>query len=333
MVCAPNTANLHSIMDLLQSFLRLIRWKNLVIVLLTQWFIWACVVFPLDNLMGQKIFLSPINFTLLSLSTLLIAAAGYIINDYFDIRIDMINRPEKVIVGAIIRKRWVMFWHSLFNVIGITIAFYLAYHAQKWWLPFLQIMCTVILVVYSVKWKREYVIGNFIVSLLTGLTVMIIALYEIQIYPFINFHFFIYDYQILIVNPFWVIVMYAYFAFMLTWIREIVKDMEDIKGDANEYCNTMPLKIGLKKTVAFVRLLSVFTIIPLLVSSIKLLTTAWYILGIYLIIAIIIPLILWNRFLLQQTTQVHFAKASRYLKLLMIIGIFSLLLYYYLQYF
>ncbi len=319
-------------MKLLSAFFRLIRWKNLVIVFLTQWFIWGCVVYPLDLLLGKEVFLHSFNFLLLSFSTLLIAAAGYIINDYFDVRIDIINRPEKVIVGNIIKKRWAMFWHSFFNVVGIVLAVYLSFLARKWWLPLLQILCSVLLVIYSVKWKREFVIGNFIVSVLTGLTVLIIAFYEKIIYNFVASGFFIYDYDILIVNPFWVIVMYAYFAFMLTWMREVVKDMEDIKGDADEKCKTMPLQIGLRKTVFFVRLLSILSILPLLVSGVKLLTTTWYILGVYLIVALVVPLILWNRFLAQKTTQEHFAKASRYLKWLMIAGIFSLLVYYFLQY-
>src|SRR5690606_31742391 len=130
-------------MNLIVAFLKLIRWKNLLIVLMTQLFVWFCVIYPLDSNNNIELFLYPFNFAILLLSTLLIAAAGYIINDYFDVKIDNINRPEKVIIGKMIKRRWAMFWHSLFNVLGIFLAVYLALQMGVWWLPLLQLLCSI----------------------------------------------------------------------------------------------------------------------------------------------------------------------------------------------
>jgi 4-hydroxybenzoate polyprenyltransferase len=319
-------------MKTITSFFQLIRWRNLLIVFLTQWFIWQCVIHPMENREQIPVFLSAGYFLLLSLSTLLIAAAGYIINDYFDVKIDVINRPQKVIVDKVISRRAAILWHSFFNVAGFLLALYLARKMGNYYVVVIQLVCTLLLWFYSTHFKRQFVIGNVVVALLTALTVLILAVYEPALYPFVNFDLFLKVGTRLLVNPFGVIAVYTYFAFMLTWMREIVKDMEDFKGDAEDGCITMPIKIGLQKSTRLIVFFGIITILPLLVAAIKLCSGAWAVLGIYIIAMLIVPLAAWLWFLPRKSTVQHYGKASKYIKFIMISGIASLLLYYWLQY-
>ncbi len=319
-------------MILLRAFFQLIRWRNLLIVFLTQWFIWQCVIHPMESWSSVPVFLNAFHFLLLSLSTVLIAAAGYIINDYFDVKIDVINRPQKVIIDNIISRRVAILWHSLFNVLGFLLAFYLAWKLHNYFVVSIQLVCTLLLWFYSTSFKRQFVIGNVVVAILTGLTVMILAVFEPALYTHINFNYFLHAHNRILVNPFGVIAVYTYFAFMLTWMREIVKDMEDFKGDAEDGCVTMPIKIGLQRSTRYIILLGILVVIPLTVAGIKLFSGNWSVLGIYIFAALIIPLILWMILLPRNTTAKHYGLASKRLKFIMLAGIASLLLYFWLQY-
>jgi len=316
----------------LPAFFRLIRWRNLLIVFLTQWFIWLCVIRPMAAWSSVPVFLTTPRFLLLGLSTVFIAAAGYIINDYFDVKIDVINRPHKVIIDKVISRRAAILWHSLFNIAGFLLALYLARALQNYRVVSIQLACTLLLWFYSTHFKRQFVTGNVVVALLTGLTVMILAVFEPALHPHVNFRYFLNEQGRVLVNPFGVIAVYTYFAFMLTWMREIVKDMEDFKGDAEDGCVTMPIRIGLQRSARYVILFGVLAILPLLAAAIRLFSGNWSVLGLYIFLCLIIPITFWLFFLPRKATARHYGTASRWLKFIMLAGIASLLLYYWLQY-
>src|ERR1041384_459546 len=102
----------------LRAWLRLIRWPNLLIIALTQLVAWWCVVLPLQ---GPHV-LTLRNFSLLCISTVLLAAAGYIINDYFDISIDIINKPDKVVLERHIPRKLAVIVHPVLNIIALVLA-------------------------------------------------------------------------------------------------------------------------------------------------------------------------------------------------------------------
>lgn len=311
------------------AWLRLIRWKNLLIVFFTQLLAWACVLLPMKQYTSTPLLLTPVNLLCLALSTVLIAAAGYIINDYFDIKIDIINRPEKMVLEKRIPRKWGIILHTLLNIIGLLLAAYVARQAGHYeWLA-LQLCCTFLLWFYSARFKRQYIIGNVVVALLTALTILTLMIYEPAMRPYINQNYFLQTPEKWIINPVWVLGVYTYFAFMLTWMREIVKDMEDFKGDAEEGCVTMPIKIGLLKSARSSQLLGILAITPLIIGSIKLCNKEWWALGIYMIVAVVLPLALWIITVNNKATTYHYAKASRNLKLIMLTGIGSLLIYYF----
>ena len=308
------------------SWLRLIRWKNLVIIFLTQFLAWRCIILP-----GDPEILTPVNFILLSVSTMLIAAAGYIINDYFDIKIDLVNKPDKVVLEKVIPRKQAIITYTVLNLIALILAGVVAIQAHHLeWLMF-QLCCTLLLWFYSTNFKRQYITGNVVIALLTALTIIVLILYEPRMHPGVLFRkgvaFPSLNERFLIVDNGWVLCFYAYFAFMLTWMREIVKDMEDIKGDEAAGCMTMPIKKGLKYATRFTILLSLLVIIPLAIAVFNL-RYDWLGLPLYITLLIIVPLIVWSVFLVRKFTVQHYHNASRGLKIIMIIGICSLFIYH-----
>ncbi len=289
-------------------WLQLIRWKNLLIIFLTQFLAWWCVILP-----GAPQVLTCTNFLCLALSTMLIAAAGYIINDYFDIKIDSINKPQKMVLEVSIPRKQAIIAHTILNVIAILLAAYVAAQAHHFEWLLLQGCCSLLLWFYSTHFKRQYVTGNVVVAILTALTIVSLVIYE----P--SMHYF----------PKMVLLVYAYFAFMLTWIREIVKDMEDHIGDQTEGCVTMPIKKGLDYSTRFCIVLSVLVMLPLGYASITLFQRNYTLLSLYITAVLIIPIITWCLFLPWKTTTQHYHKASSGVKAIMLLGICSLLIYHF----
>ncbi|MBS1585412.1 MAG: geranylgeranylglycerol-phosphate geranylgeranyltransferase [Bacteroidetes bacterium] len=311
------------------AWLQLIRWRNLVIIFLTQLLAWACVIIPSRHFEAVPYLLGPVYFLLLALSTVLIAAAGYIINDYFDIKIDAINRPGKVVLEKQIPRRKAIIAHTLINIIALVLAGIVARRAGHYeWLA-LQLCCTLLLWFYSTDFKRQFMSGNVIVAILTALTIITLILYEPAMHHYIGRFYFLFGNGKKFVNPVWVLGVYAYFAFTLTWMREIVKDMEDYKGDAEQGCVTMPIKWGLKRSAQLTQLLGVAAVIPLLVASYKLCMAKWWFMGLYTFIALAIPIIIWILFLQRRATTQHYHAASRWLKIIMVSGVGSLIIYYF----
>ncbi|XZF13844.1 geranylgeranylglycerol-phosphate geranylgeranyltransferase [Chitinophagaceae bacterium MMS25-I14] len=312
------------------AWLRLVRWKNLLIVFLTQLLIWWCVLLPMQRFLHLNLLLHTVNFLCISLSTVFIAAAGYIINDYFDIKIDIINRPEKVVLEKRIPRRMAILSHSALNILALVLAAIVAiqvHHPE--WLA-LQLCCTVLLWFYSTHFKRQFMTGNVVVALLTALTIVTLLLYEPSLHSYITQPAFLDDFtEYRIPNPVWVLGVYAYFAFVLTWMREIVKDMEDFKGDAEQGCITMPIKWGLLRSVRFTQGLAFFAVVPLLIASVRLCLSSWWPLGTYTAAALIVPIIYLAIQLPKKATSQHYHNASRQLKIIMVLGIGSLIIYFF----
>jgi 4-hydroxybenzoate polyprenyltransferase len=302
----------------LMAWFRIIRVNNLLIIFLTQLLAWGCVIAP----SGHQL-LGIANFLCISLSTVLIAAAGYIINDYFDIKIDLINRPEKVVLEKSIPLRQAIFAHVVLSLAALLLAGMVARQAHHYaWLS-LQAVCTFLLWLYSAYFKRRFLIGNVLISILTALTIITLIVYEPWLYPYLHLGFTV-DGNI---NPVWVLWFYAYFALMLTWIREIVKDMEDYKGDAEQGCVTMPIRWGLKRTSVFVQILATVTQVSLLVACVACVAGGWWLLGLYVAAALIVQLLRWQLFFSKGASSEHYHKASAYLKIIMLAGVGSLVIY------
>jgi 4-hydroxybenzoate polyprenyltransferase len=293
------------------AWLKLIRWQNLLIILLTQLVVWYCLLLP-----QGPVVLNFAHFLLLSGSTVLIAAAGYIINDYFDIKIDQVNHPEKVVLGKSIVRKHAIIAHTIINVIALAMAGYVAAFAHHYEWLLVQLGCTGLLWFYSTTYKRQYISGNIIVSALTSLTVVILYVYEPAMTNFSA------------TLAVWILGVYTFFAFMLTWIRELVKDMEDMEGDAAEGCVTMPIEKGLQYAARFATVLAVLVIIPMLISAAALYHHGYTAMTIYVVALLALPLTAWIWYLWQGIANpAHYHKCSRILKMIMVSGVCLLLIY------
>jgi 4-hydroxybenzoate polyprenyltransferase len=199
----------------LGSWLRLTRFWNLVIIAFSQYFAAFILIDP-KTIVDWRLFV-------LSASTVLIAAGGYVINDYYDVKIDLINKPERVVIGIGVTRRYALLFHTVLSMTGFVLGLFLG-----WKIAAVNLMSAFLLWWYSNDLKRQPFIGNLVVAFLTGFSIEIInLLFRID-------------------NAF--VTIYALFAFYMTLIREIVKDMEDLKGDNTFGCRTLPIVWGLRKT-------------------------------------------------------------------------------------
>src|SRR5205823_514428 len=156
------------------------------------------------------------------LAALLVAAAGYIINDYYDVKIDAINRPDRLVVGRVLRRRHAMLAHLLLSGVGVVLA-----AALSWRLGGVTLGAALLLWGYSARFKRIALVGNLSIA---ALTAALVLLPELQLLTG--------------QRAVW---LYALAAFLLTVVREIVKDIEDMRGDAQHDCRTLPLVWGVAR--------------------------------------------------------------------------------------
>ena len=309
-------------MKLLTAFFKLVRYPNLLYIGLTQFLLQYCVVAPLLRFNGEAPSLSPLSFFLLSFSTVLIAAAGYIINDYFDINIDIINKPDKMVLDKIINRRWAMAFHTIFNMAGVSIGFIVAWRIGQIYLGFTQVFCSLLLWFYSTSFKRQVLIGNVMISLLTALAVVVVGFYEKQIYESFE----------AIMSPvgrklIQIIGVYALFAFMISLVREIVKDLEDMIGDSKDGCRTIPIVWGVlpAKRLCYGLLLALQVLI--LLTELRIALVGWYGAIIYLLVLVQLPCLYIYIQLKKAHLPEHYHKVSSMVKVIMLTGILSMIFF------
>lgn len=302
-------------MKLITAFFRLIRWQNLVFIGLTQGLFYTCVY--------HSIFVAAHNTSQLfwiMAASILIAAAGYIINDYFDLNIDLINKPTKNVINLVISRRWAIAWHFILNIaaIGCTV---LAVSFQKWYLILANIACILLLWFYSTSFKRQFLIGNIVIGVLTAWTILVIF------YTFVPLYSAIGTQDLSTVKLFRAAFLYAGFAFVITLIREAVKDMEDMKGDARYGCKTLPIVAGITATKIYTMVWTIVLIGALVVLQLYVLQFNWWWAVIYSLLTVILPLIYFSTLLFKANTTEDFKKLSAYTKWIMLAGILSMIFF------
>jgi len=173
----------------MKEFLKLIRWPNLGIIVLTMVLMRYAILQPVlgklqvtlidmpGTISAMSLQLPLPDFIILVIATVLITAAGYVINDYFDIKTDLINRG-KVIVGTSIPRRKAMLWHNILNVAGVALGFFVSWRTGYFWMGILFLLVSGMLYFYSASYKRQFLIGNIVVSLLTAMVPMLVILFE-----------------------------------------------------------------------------------------------------------------------------------------------------------
>jgi 4-hydroxybenzoate polyprenyltransferase len=304
------------------AFFRLIRWPNLLFIALTQALFYFCILIP-SFYQGHPVLeniLKPNDFILLSLSSVLIAAAGYIINDYFDLNIDRVNKPGKVVVEKVIKRRWAIVWHLVLSGLGIFIGFYLSWKLRNIFIGPSNLVCVLLLLFYSTTFKKKLLIGNILISLLTSWVIGVLYLCEFRLHRFVNPEF-----HGALSRVYKFAVVYASFAFIISLVREVVKDMEDMEGDSRYGRHTMPLTWGLNATKFFCATWLIILLAALIFIQFYVLQYRWWLTIISTCFLVISPILRVLKKLYSATEPAHFHQLSSIIKSIMMMGILSMI--------
>ncbi len=299
------------------AYLRLVRWPNLLIIGLIFLLAKTQLVDVMSDNSGIESCLSNLHWLLVALATIFIAASGYVVNDIFDQAIDRINKPNKMIVGKLIseEKAWNLYYGL--GSVGLGLGIWLCWQMGNVSNSLIFMLAAGGLYFYSYLYKRQFLIGNVVVAMLAALV------------PFMPVYLYIMcrpdTWMQLPWNP--LLVAFAFFSLLVTLIREIIKDMEDMKGDQLLRCRTMPIVIGTKLTKVVVVLL-----VGVLIGAIGKLQHAWWLEGdklvlIYFAIAVQLPSVLLIGQVLRSDSNEEFHRASNLTKLIMLGGILSMIVF------
>lgn len=336
-------------MNPIVAFIKLIRLPNLVIIVLTQYAIRYGIIYPILLSVSEHVEIglqmTELDFFLLSLSTVMVAAAGYIINDYFDVKVDRVNRPNSIIVGKHFKRRLAMGAHIIISSIAILLGAYLAYKVGNLKLVFIQVASIGALWYYSTMFKKQVLVGNFIVALLAALVPFVAGLYELILQhanidasvnsllfyleadtPFASVKFVLSE---VFRNIMYWVLGFSLFAFISTVVREIIKDIEDYEGDKKYYSNTLPVVYGKAKAKIVAQIIAVIMIGLigyLQYIQLQAKDTSSFI---YFLFTIQVPLVYVIYKLKVATEKSDFTKLSGYLKLIMLMGILYTAYFYY----
>lgn len=306
------------------AFFKLFRVGNLFMTACLFYIVRYGLFTPLYSSLGLSPQLSHIEFFFLTLSTILTMAAGYLINDYFDVGIDRINHPQTVYVGNVMTAE---FANALFYVISMA-AVIIGFILGKWVefvnLGSIYIVASLALYFYSLRYKRRVFWGNFVIALLSGYLIIHIWLFE-----FFALHrnidmFFEAQRMKWFQRTNFMVFFYAGFSFLISFIREVVKDMEDQRGDEAEQCKTLAIVLGVRRTkillwtMTFLLLAGVGVFQYFLVAM-----QGWYyVLSLLILVQIPLAVLMLKLQRVETTKQYH--RISTGLKIIMFLGILSL---------
>ena len=312
-------------MKLVGAFFKMIRVPNLFFIVLTQLLFHAAILDKLLFPAGSRPLLDGWDYIFLSVASVLIAAAGYIINDYFDVNIDQVNKPKGNVVDVIVSRRWAMALHFVMSGVGILLSGWVAWRTGLWYILIGNFLCVLFLFGYSVTLKRKLLSGNIVISLLSAWVILVIALAEFSLQPG---------------GPNWrspethgkiirITILYAGFAFISSLIREAIKDIEDMQGDEKYGCRTMPIVWGVNAAKVYIAVWLIVILALLLILQIYVARFEWWWAMAYSIVFIVGPFIYIFLRLFKASTQKHYHQLSNWTKLVMLTGIFSMIFFYF----
>ncbi len=312
----------YSAEEVVKAWLRLIRIPNLIILSVIFILLHVGIYLPIYFSLGIESPLSGWVFSILVFSVILVMAGGNIINDYFDYQIDLINRPSRLSIGKVISFNQAFTAYLILTFTGIIGGFIAGWFCGIYKIGFFYGFGALLLYLYSESFKKKLLIGNFIIALFGALSIILLWLYEffalrnnavsfIMVYPLFS------RINLLMGG-------YALFAFLTTFIREILKDIEDIEGDKREGCNTLPIAFGTRISKQIVSALVLLTVFILIVCQIICWTNQSKLMAIYIFPTIQLPLFILIYRLAKANTKNGFHSISTLMKLIMIAGILGI---------
>ncbi|MDR1678400.1 MAG: geranylgeranylglycerol-phosphate geranylgeranyltransferase [Prevotellaceae bacterium] len=320
------------------DFLRLIRYKNLIFIAALQWVVFYTVIIPITKLfqIEPDFVLSGLQFGLLVLSTVLIAAGGYVINDYFDTRIDGINRPDRVIVGKSISKKQASLIHQISTALGIVSGLFVAWQCRSFSVAIVVALIPGLLWFYSASYKRQFLVGNIVIALCAGFVPLIVVLASVENLT-LPAHFGDLIRQTPIPQLLYTWVCgFSVFAFLLTLIREIIKDLEDQEGDREMESRSLPIILGETKTkIVLYALIAImlgllFFVWKKFIADFPLFVEDSSLALRYIIFGLALPLAYLLYLLAKANTPTKYHQAATFCKFVMVIGMLFGFIFYFL---
>lgn len=305
----------------MKAYLKLIRWQNLLIMGATMFLVRHYLIRQPLLLAGADLAVSPLNFGLLVMAMLLISAAGYVINDVFDMDIDSLNKAGGQTVGVSVSVKAAKNLYWILNGLALVFGVYLGYLVHNWQFTIILAMIAGLLWFYSERYKRQVLLGNLVVAFIAAAGIIIVWLLEF-FYLRSETTTFI---EVAGVMPLMsgLVFAYALFAFLSTFAREVVKDLQDMPGDARFGCRTLPVVYGESASRNFgIGLLAILVVMIgfwQYVLYIRQMYTATYV----LLIADAIGIAALIRLALS-STPAHYKQVSSLIKLLMLAGLVSI---------
>ena len=262
--------------------------------------------------------LSDIDFIILTTSILLITMGGYLINDIYDIESDKINKPGKVYISTIISIKSGLFLYFLTSITGLILGFYLSINKNLNHLSGFFIVTVILLFIYTKILKKLPLIGNIIVALLVSLPIFLVYEFDHSMISIKD----IFDNLFLSI----IIFFYLLFAFLTTLIREIIKDLQDIKGDNKFKLKTLPIMIGNKRTINFVVFLSFLLQLILLLVLIDSFKNDYYLILIFSItLSLLVAYLIYK--LRVPFKNNPYQLLSSLMKIIMLVGVLSMTIF------
>lgn len=293
------------------SILHLIRYKNLLMVFLSMF---LTKYFLIESFISSPL-LSDIDFIILTISILLITMGGYLINDIYDIESDKINKPDKVYITTVISIKNGQFLYFLTSITGLILGLYLSVNKNLNHLSGYFIVTVIILFVYTKILKKLPLIGNVIVALLVSLPIFLVYEFDHSMISIKD----IFDNLFLSI----IIFFYLLFAFVTTLIREIIKDLQDIKGDNKLKLKTLPIMIGKKRTINFLIFLSFLLQLLLLMVLIDSFKNDQYLILFFLItLSLLVAYLIYKLRVPFKNNQ--YQLLSSLMKIIMLVGVLSM---------
>jgi 4-hydroxybenzoate polyprenyltransferase len=294
------------------KYLKLVRYQNLLMLAFMQLII-RYGFFKFQNI---SLALADWQYGLLVLSTVLIAAGGYVINSIFDQNTAIENKPNNVIVGKSVTETTAYNLYIPLNSVGVGIGFYLSNVIMKPGFASIFILIAATLYLYASSLKQMLLIGNVIVALLLSFSVLIIGVFDL--YPATAA-----DNQQEMAVVFSVLLDYALFAFILNFIREIIIDLEDADGDYNQGRSTLPITLGINRTSKVVFALSFIPVFAILFYINNYLFQLQFV-TLYLMLFVLAPLLYFTVKIWSAKTKNDFTKLSILLKWILLFAIASI---------
>ena len=294
------------------KFLKLIRYQNLLLLAFMQ-LIFRYVFFQSQDI---PLALADWQYGLFVLSTVLIAAGGYVINNIFDQHTDTINKPNTVVIGKSISETQGYNIYIALTATGVSIGFYLSNVIAKPGFATIFILIAATLYLYATSLKQMMLIGNIMVALLLSFSVVIIGIFDL--FPTIHE-----GNQQQMANLFSILLDYTIFAFMINLLREIVKDIEDVDGDYNMGMNTLPIAIGKSRATKIVFVLSFIPLLLILHYIYNYLFGLLFV-TLYLLFFVVAPLLYFTIKIGAATSKKEFHNLSLLLKWILLFGILSI---------